>query len=329
MVVLANPPVVDQIPLLRSPGPRDSFAAVPVVDLSSPGAARAIVDACERFGFFKVVNHGVAGDTMERAETEAVKFFAQAQADKDRAGPAYPPFGYGSKRIGLNGDMGWLEYLLLAVDSASLSDACTVPAAAAFRAALNEYIAAVRKVAVRVLEAMAEGLGIAPADALSAMVTEQGSDQLFRVNHYPPCPALQGLGCSATGFGEHTDPQLISVLRSNGTSGLQIALRDGAQWVSVPSDRDAFFVNVGDSLQVLTNGRFRSVKHRVVTNSLKSRVSFIYFGGPPLAQRIAPLPELLGEGEESLYREFTWGEYKKAAYNTRLGDNRLAQFEKK
>ena len=107
-----------------------------------------------------------------------------------------------------------------------------------------------RKVAVRVLEAMAEGLGIAPADVLSAMVTEQGSDQLFRVNHYPPCPALQGMGCSATGFGEHTDPQLISVLRSNGTSGLQIALRDGAQWVSVPSDRDAFFVNVGDSLQV-------------------------------------------------------------------------------
>jgi gibberellin 2beta-dioxygenase len=105
-------------------------------------------------------------------------------------------------------------------------------------------------VAVRVLEAVAEGLGIAPLDALSAMVTEQGSDQVFRVNHYPPCPELQGLGCSATGFGEHTDPQLVSVLRSNGTSGLQIALRDGGQWVSVPSDRDALFVNVGDSLQV-------------------------------------------------------------------------------
>ncbi|KAF8663743.1 hypothetical protein HU200_055067 [Digitaria exilis] len=329
MVVLANPPAVDQIPLLRSPGPTDTFAAVPVVDLSIPGAARAIVDACERFGFFKVVNHGVDTGTMDRAESEAVEFFAQAQPVKDRAGPAYPSGGYGSKRIGLNGDMGWLEYLLLAVHNASISDSCAVPSNAAFRAALNEYIAAVRKVAVRVLEAMAEGLGIAPVDALSAMVTEQGSDQVFRVNHYPPCPALQGLGCSATGFGEHTDPQLISVLRSNGTSGLQIALRDdGAQWMSVPSDRNAFFVNVGDSLQVLTNGRFKSVKHRVVTNSLKSRVSFIYFAGPPLAQRIAPLPELLREGEESLYKEFTWGEYKKAAYKTRLGDNRLAQFEK-
>jgi gibberellin 2-oxidase len=79
---------------------------------------------------------------------------------------------------------------------------------------------------------------------------------------------------------------------------------------------------------VLTNGRFKSVKHRVVANSLKSRVSMIYFGGPPLAQRIAPLPQLLGEGEQSLYKEFTWGEYKKAAYKSRLGDNRLAQFQK-
>ena len=112
-------------------------------------------------------------------------------------------------------------------------------------------MAAVRKVAVRVMEAMAEGLGIAPLDALSGMVTAEGSDQVFRVNHYPPCHALQGLGCSATGFGEHTDPQLVSLLRSNGTSGLQIALQSG-QWVSVPSDRDALFVNVGDSLQVCT-----------------------------------------------------------------------------
>lgn len=80
--------------------------------------------------------------------------------------------------------------------------------------------------------------------------------------------------------------------------------------------------------QVLTNGRFKSVKHRVVANSLKSRVSMIYFGGPSLGQRIAPLPQLLGEGEQSLYKDFTWSEYKKAAYKSRLGDNRLAHFHK-
>jgi gibberellin 2-oxidase len=132
MVVLAGPPAVDHIPLLRSPDPGDVFSGVPVVDLGSPGAARAVVDACERYGFFKVVNHGVATDTMDKAESEAVRFFSQTQPDKDRSGPAYP-FGYGSKRIGFNGDMGWLEYLLLALDDASLADACTVPSCAVFR----------------------------------------------------------------------------------------------------------------------------------------------------------------------------------------------------
>jgi len=78
--------------------------------------------------------------------------------------------------------------------------------------------------------------------------------------------------------------------------------------------------------QVLTNGRLKSVRHRVVANSLKPRVSMIYFAGPAPAQRMAPLPQLLGHGEQSLYRDFTWGDYKKAAYRSRLGDNRLVPF---
>jgi gibberellin 2beta-dioxygenase len=69
------------------------------------------------------------------------------------------------------------------------------------------------------------------------------------------------------------------------------------------------------------------VKHRVVANSLKSRVSMIYFGGPRMAQRIAPLPQLMEEGEQSLYKDFTWGEYKRAAYKSRLADYRLGPFE--
>lgn len=81
-------------------------------------------------------------------------------------------------------------------------------------------------------------------------------------------------------------------------------------------------------VQVMSNGRFKSVKHRVIQNSMKSRVSMIYFGGPPLKERIAPLPSLLAEGEQSLYKEFTWSEYKNSAYKSRLADNRLCNFEK-
>ena len=133
MVVLAKPPpALDQISLLRSPQPGDaaSFFGVPAVDLSRPGAALAVVDACERFGFFKVVNHGVPTGVVDRLEAEAVRFFASPQPDKDACGPANP-LGYGNKRIGRNGDMGWLEYLLLALDggghAASVAKASPVP----------------------------------------------------------------------------------------------------------------------------------------------------------------------------------------------------------
>ena len=78
----------------------------------------------------------------------------------------------------------------------------------------------------------------------------------------------------------------------------------------------------------MTNGRFKSVRHRVVANTSKSRVSMIYFGGPPLSEKIAPLPSLMEGSEDSLYKEFTWFEYKKSAYKSRLADNRLGLFEK-
>uniref|UniRef100_A0A0E0JFF7 Fe2OG dioxygenase domain-containing protein n=1 Tax=Oryza punctata TaxID=4537 RepID=A0A0E0JFF7_ORYPU len=277
----------------------------------------------------------------------------------DKEAAAGAPFGYASKRIGSAGDLGWIEYLLLCLAPAPAAAApavSTLPCAATSptppcplrcvllrepiggniiwfvcsrcRELLREYSAAVRRVACDVLELMAEGLGVGPADALARLVAREDSDSILRVNHYPPRPDQLGGGPNLTGFGEHTDPQIISVLRSNGAAGLEISLRDGA-WASVPhdGDGDSFFVNVGDTLQVLTNGRFRSVKHRVVVNSEKSRVSMVFFGGPPPGERLAPLPALLGDGGRSRYREFTWKEYKGSGCKGRLADDRLCRFE--
>lgn len=114
---------------------------------------------------------------------------------------------------------------------------------------MEEYIGAVKGMACEVLEMMAEGLGIEKS-ALSRLLRDERSDCCFRMNHYPPCPELEALsGRNLIGFGEHTDPQIISVLRSNNTTGLHICLRDGS-WVSVPPDQTSFFINIGDSLQV-------------------------------------------------------------------------------
>ncbi|KAH0898145.1 hypothetical protein HID58_047713 [Brassica napus] len=260
--------------------PKFGFSPIPVIDISDPESKQAIVKACEDFGFFKVINHGVSSELVSVLEQEAVKFFSLPKSEKTQL--AGYPFGYGSREIGRNGDVGWVEYLLM---NANLDFGSMIT----------------------------DGLGIKQRDTLSKLVSDSNTDSMFRLNHYPPCPLINkntNGGKNVIGFGEHTDPQIISVLRSNNTSGLQICLTD-TSWISV-----------------LTNGRFKSVKHRVLANSRKSRVSMIYFAGPSLTQRIAPLTCLIDNEEESLYEEFTWSEYKNSADNSRLSDNRLQQFKK-
>ncbi|XP_059275774.1 gibberellin 2-beta-dioxygenase-like [Lycium ferocissimum] len=322
--------VVSSQPILQNSSHTFKTCNIPVIDMLDPQAKFSITKACQEFGFFKVVNHGVPNETMTNLEGDAVKFFNLPQCEKDKAGPANP-FGYGNKRIGSNGDVGWVEYLLFTTNSEIVSEKSVgIPEnSQLFWSALNEYVTAVRNMACLVLEKIADGLTIEPKNVLSRLLRDQKSDSCFRLNHYPPCTELEALnGGNLIGFGEHTDPQVISVIRSNNTTGLQISLRDGT-WVSVPPDQYSLFIIVGDSLQVMTNGRFRSVRHRVLANSMKARLSMIYFGGAPLSEKIAPLSSLMEEGEESLYKEFTWHQYKTSAYKTRLGDDRLGLFEKK
>ncbi|GLT59203.1 hypothetical protein SLA2020_320370 [Shorea laevis] len=330
MVVL-SPPALDHCSLIKTCKPTTSvFTGTPVVDMSDPEAKTLIVKACEEFGFFKLINHGVPMELAALLESEALRFFNLPQSEKDRAGPP-DPFGYGNKRIGPNGDVGWVEYLLLntnpeVTSQKTLSVLQENPEI--FRFAVRDYISAVKNITFEILELIADGLKIEQTNVLSKLLRDEKSDSCFRINHYPPCPELQALsGRNLIGFGEHTDPQIMSVLRSNNTSGLQICLRDGT-WVSVAPDQSSLFINVGDALQVMTNGRFKSVRHRVLAGNMKSRVSMIYFGGPPLSDKIAPLECLLAKDEESLYKEFTWSEYKKSAYKSRLADYRLGLFER-
>ncbi|XP_047306758.1 gibberellin 2-beta-dioxygenase 1-like [Impatiens glandulifera] len=329
MVVLSKPEIEHFSVPIMSCSNSSSFISsnIPLIDLSKPDATTLLVKACEEFGFFKVVNHGVSPDFISNLESQAVKFFSLPLSEKQKAGPP-DPFGYGSKIIGSNGDVGWVEYVLLTTNP-EFNYKGLAPVFGEnieiFRSAVTDYISSVKNMACLILELLADGLKIQEKNVFSKLLMDEQSDSAFRLNHYPPCQDVNGR--SLIGFGEHTDPQIISVLRSNNTSGLQISLKEG-HWISIPPDQNSFFVNIGDSFQVMTNGRFKSVKHRVVADNRKSRVSMIYFGGPPLSEKIAPLPSLMKGSEDSLYKEFTWFEYKKSAYTSRLSDNRLCLFEK-
>lgn len=105
-----------------------------------------------------------------------------------------------------------------------------------------------KRMSSKVLEMVEEELKIEPKEKLSHLVKVKESDSCLRMNHYPEKEETPAKG--EIGFGEHTDPQLISLLRSNDTKGFQICVKDGT-WVDVSPDHSSFFVLVGDTLQVL------------------------------------------------------------------------------
>jgi gibberellin 2-oxidase len=122
MGAITAPSSIDQIPLMRCPKANadQAAAAIPCVDLSAPGAAAAVADACRSVGFFRATNHGVPAGVTDALDARAMAFFALPAQDKEAMSGAARPLGYGRKTIGSNGDVGWLEYLLLSVSANSI-----------------------------------------------------------------------------------------------------------------------------------------------------------------------------------------------------------------
>lgn len=124
--VLSLPKAEQTNMVVASPNPNGNekiqLVDLPVIDLSLPRSvvSKLIVKACEGYGFFMVINHGVPKEAISRMEEESLAFFSKTASEKQRAGPANP-FGYGSKNIGHNGDMGEVEYLLFNTDKASIA----------------------------------------------------------------------------------------------------------------------------------------------------------------------------------------------------------------
>jgi isopenicillin N synthase-like dioxygenase len=104
--------------------------------------------------------------------------------------------------------------------------------------------------------------------SLSKMI-ENTPLTLLRILHYPPLSGDEPLG--AVRAAEHGDINLLTLLVGATQTGLQVKDSDGL-WHDVPCDIDSIAVNIGDMLEICTQGYYRSTKHRVI-NPVKSNDS--------------------------------------------------------
>jgi len=160
-----------------------------------------------------------------------------------------------------------------------------------FRRTVLEYIDQVTRLGHRVLEAIAGSLGLAP-DYFSSRYTADPLI-LFRIFLYPSRPVPADVG-ALYGVGEHTDYGLLTLLRQDTVGGLQVKTASG--WID-PSEAApvpaSFVCNIGDMLDRMTGGLYRSTPHRVrINTSGRDRLSFPLrrlFGDPDFDVRIEPI----------------------------------------
>ncbi|HEV7648275.1 MAG TPA: 2-oxoglutarate and iron-dependent oxygenase domain-containing protein [Actinophytocola sp.] len=295
---------------------------LPVIDISDPDAVAGEIErACRDSGFFYVTGHGVPPSLRAELDARSREFFALPEDGKreiamSRGGRAWRGwFPVGGELTSGERDLKEGLYFgteLPAGNPLPLHGPNLFPRQVpGLRAAVLSYVEHLTAVGQQVLRGIARSLGL-DAEYFAAGYTASPT-VLFRIFHYPPPPPPPDE--PGWGVGEHTDYGLLTLLAQDDNGGLQVHTPGG--WVDAPPLPDTFVCNIGDMLERLTGGWYRSTPHRVRNASGRDRLSFPFFLDPDFMAEVPPLPDRAAEeggrrrwdGASPLAFEGTYGEY--------------------
>ncbi|VAI49885.1 unnamed protein product [Triticum turgidum subsp. durum] len=259
------------------------------------GAAMGLIgDACENWGFFERVSKAHYTACRE----DKFKEFAAKTLEAGEKGADVK-------------DVDWEStFFVRHLPASNLADLPDLDHH--YRQVMKEFAAEIEKLAEKVLDLLCENLGLEQGYLKRAFAGSRGPTFGTKVSSYPPCPRPD----LVAGLRAHTDAGgVILLFQDDQVSGLQL-LKDGA-WVDVPPMRHAIVVNIGDQLEVITNGRYKSVMHRVLTRPDGNRMSLASFYNPGADAVIFPAPALVEELSEeeaeragsAVYPRFVFEDY--------------------
>ncbi len=186
------------------------------------------------------------------------------------------------------------------------------------RRAVTEYLVAATEAAHAVLEGIALSLGL-DADYFHHQYTADPT-VLFRIFHYPSSEPSD----DRWGVGEHTDYGLLTLLAQDDTGGLQVKTRHG--WIDASPIRGALVCNIGDMLDRLTGGIYKSTPHRARNTSGRDRLSFPFFFDPAFDAEIVPLPQARGHAADD--RDTRWDKASLHDWSGTYGEYLLSKVSK-
>lgn len=257
-----------------------------------------IVAACEEWGIFQLVDHGVDDHLIELMTHLSRQFFALPDQEKlhFQAAPGKKGGFLVSSHLQGEAVANWREFVLFFTYPINDRDYSRWPnKPEEWRAVVEAYGEKVMGLALKMLELLSEGLGL-DRDALGKSLGDAAQQHLV-VNHYPNCPQPE----LAVGLKRHTDPSCITLLLQDDVGGLQATKDDGKTWFTVRPIKNALVMNLGEHMKYMSNGRFKSADHQAVVNSEETRMSIAVFTNPANEAMVYPLN--LKQGDKSLLEE--------------------------
>ncbi|KAL4299029.1 hypothetical protein S245_058486 [Arachis hypogaea] len=257
-----------------------------------------IEDACKNWGFFELVNHGIEEELLDRVERVNKEHYRKCMEQRFKEFAA-------SKSL-----LDWEStFFLRHLPESNISEVLDL--SDEYRDVMKEFAVKLEILAEQLLDLLCDNLGLEKGYLKNAFSGSRGPSFGTKVANYPPCPNPD----LVKGLRAHTDAGgIILLLQDDKVSGLQL-LKDG-KWVDVPPMRHSIVVNLGDQIEVITNGKYKSVEHRVIAQTNGTRMSIASFYNPGSDAVIYPAPSLLEQkpeegGGNQQYPKFVFEDYMK------------------